>query len=104
PMECDSNPISADAEHFVLIRLWIVDRFFRIRIAGERYGEPVLHQSCRLLPLGGRDEIHRPDLIAFAPTAPVVEIFFPLLELLACHLAALRSARTRCSHYQNHDD
>src|SRR5207248_10398361 len=44
-VERDADPISSQSEHLMLIRLWIVDRLFGVRITGERYREAFLYQG-----------------------------------------------------------
>src|SRR4029453_1555330 len=106
-VERDSDTIGTESKHLVLIWLWIIYRLFRIGVTGERDREALLDQSSSLFPLCRRDEVHRADLIVFAPAAPVIEVLLPLFELIpgffvAC-IASLRSTATHRYHHDCHD-
>ena len=107
-VKCDADPIGAKSEHLVLVRLRIVNCFFGVHIRRERYRKTFFHQGGRLLAFRGGDEVHRPDLVVFAPAAPIIEILLPLLKLFRGDFAAagyrlLRSARS-CGQRENRDD
>src|SRR6185295_17880319 len=88
-MERHTDAVGAERQHLVLIRLRIVDGHLCIRIAGERHRKPFLHERGRLFSLGRSDQIHRADLIIFAPAVPVIEVLLPLLELFPGYIVAL---------------
>ena len=77
----DGDAVRADADHLVLVGIGVVDGLDGVGVAGQRHGYAVLDQGHRLQPLGGRDEVQRPDLVVGAPPPPVGELRLPLFVL-----------------------
>ncbi len=64
----------------------------------ERHRHAVARQPQRLLPLFGRDQIQRADLIVLAPASPVGELGHPAIDVRLRRLRAVRDERSRSAH------
>ena len=80
-MRYDSHAVGADRDHVVFERIGVVDRLFGVGNSRERDGDPLLHESRSLTPLGRRDQVERAQLIIVAPASPVRMFLLPPLEV-----------------------
>ena len=83
PVVGDPDPIVPNRKHLDVVRVGIVDRLDRIGVACQGYRKSLLHETCRLLSLLGRNQVEGPDLVVLAPASPIGKVRLPTIVLCA---------------------